>query len=93
VSIPDWGRTAFGRDNGRDTVAIARELDAYNAIGADEAARAGTRWIDITAESRACGDDPAMLAADGLHPSAAQYARWTRHILPAARLALADSTG
>lgn len=93
VAIPDWGVTAFGRDSGRDTTAIARELDAYNAIGADEAARAGVHWVDIAAEARACGANHAMLAADGLHPSAAQYERWARHILPQARAALADATG
>src|ERR1700760_91108 len=34
VSIPDWGVTKFGRESGRDTTEIARQLDAYNAANA-----------------------------------------------------------
>lgn len=83
VSIPDWGVTPFAR--GRDAAAIARAIDAANAAAAREAGSAGATWVDVTAVSRACGADPAMLVADGLHPSAAQHARWAEAILPAAR--------
>ena len=88
VAIPDWGVTAFGRDSGRDTAAIAEQLDAYNAIGAEEAACAGVHCVHLAAAARACGANAAMLGADGLHPSALQYARWTRRMLPVARAAL-----
>jgi lysophospholipase L1-like esterase len=47
------------------------------------------RFVDITTASRDGGGSAAMLAADGLHPSAAMYARWTEQVLPAARDALA----
>jgi lysophospholipase L1-like esterase len=43
----------------------------------------------VTAASREAGDGEAMLVADGLHPSAAQYALWTDEILPVAQHALA----
>lgn len=89
VSIPDWGTTPFARANGRDAAAIGAELDAYNAETREQAARRGVRWCDITDLSRAHAD---LLAADGLHPSAAQYALWCARILPLAHAALAAST-
>jgi len=85
VSIPDWGVTRFAREQGRDSAQIAHALDVYNAIARDEAARAGARWVDITALSRR---HPELLAADGLHPSAAQYTRWTDAIAPLAAAAM-----
>ena len=36
-------------------------------------------------------DAPDMLAEDGLHPSAAMYARWTAEALPVARRLLAEA--
>ncbi|HEX6161481.1 MAG TPA: SGNH/GDSL hydrolase family protein [Thermoanaerobaculia bacterium] len=84
VSIPDWGVTPFAE--GRDRAKIARELDLYNAINREEAANAGAHYVDITPISRA--GDPALVAADKLHPSAKQYTAWTEKILPVAREAL-----
>lgn len=88
VSIPDWGVTRFGRDSGRDLPQVARELDAYNAANARIAAELGAHYADVSSNARGGGADPAMLAADGLHPSAAMYRRWLVPILPAARAAL-----
>jgi lysophospholipase L1-like esterase len=85
VSIPDWGVTRFAREQGRDSAQIAHALDVYNAIARDEASRAGARWVDITPLSRR---HPGLLADDGLHPSAAQYALWTGAILPQAAAAV-----
>ncbi|WP_242112570.1 SGNH/GDSL hydrolase family protein [Luteimonas aquatica] len=88
LSIPDWGVTPFGASSGRDTANIARELDAYNAAAAEICAQHGVAFVDIAPLSRARGAEPAMLAADGLHPSAAMYAEWTRLALPVARALL-----
>ena len=85
LSIPDWGVTRFAREQGRDSARIGSELDLFNAMARDETARVDARWVDITALSR---QHPAMVAADGLHPSAAQYRLWLQAILPAARAAL-----
>ena len=90
VSIPDWGVTRFGRESGRDRAQIARELDAYNAANAEIAKMLHVAYADVTAASRAGGDHADMLVGDGLHPSAAMYARWTESILPAARAALSS---
>ncbi|HYC88885.1 MAG TPA: SGNH/GDSL hydrolase family protein [Thermoanaerobaculia bacterium] len=78
VSIPDWGVTPFAE--GRDRAKIAREIDQFNAINREEASRAGAKWVDITPVSRR--DDPALVAADGLHPSAKQYTEWVTLIAP-----------
>lgn len=77
VSIPDWGVTRFGRDSGRDTSQVALEIDAFNRAAANACTLRGVAFIDVTGVSRRAGDDAAMLVADGLHPSAAQYAQWT----------------
>jgi lysophospholipase L1-like esterase len=88
VSIPDWGVTPFARGEGRDAATIASAIDAFNAVACAEAVGAGVRWIDVTGISRAA-DAREELASDGLHPSAAQYARWVEAILPGARAILA----
>ena len=91
LAIPDWGITPFAARSGRDTAAIARELDAYNAAAAKICAKRGVAFVDIAPVSRKRGAEPAMLADDGLHPSAAMYAEWTRLALPVARRLLAQT--
>ena len=86
LSIPDWGVTIFAE--GRDRARIAAEIDVYNAINREETARAGARYVDVTAQSRAAGADPSFLADDGLHPSGRSYTEWARLALPAAQAAL-----
>ncbi|MET0225047.1 MAG: SGNH/GDSL hydrolase family protein [Dokdonella sp.] len=94
VSIPDWGVTRFARSKGCDAARIAGEIDAFNAAARTIACDSGIAFVDITADSRAAGDADDLLGADGLHPSAVQYARWTTLIEPFARVALAaESSG
>lgn len=88
VSIPDWGVTRFAREHGHDAATVASALDAYNATAREETLSIGAHWADVTAMSRACGDEEGMLAEDGLHPSGAQYALWTQRLLPLARTLL-----
>lgn len=88
VSIPDWGVTPYAHKSGRDIGRIAREIDAFNAIGRDEAARVGAPFVDITPISRRAGVEPALLAGDALHPSGSMYEEWTRLILPVSLTAL-----
>ena len=82
VSIPDWGVMPFAE--GRDRAAIARDIDAFNAVNYEESQRAGTHYVDVTPISRRAAIDPALIAEDGLHPSGAQYAAWTDLIEPVA---------
>jgi lysophospholipase L1-like esterase len=86
VAIPDWGVTPFAA--GRDRAAIAREIDAYNAVNREEAAHAGARYADIAVVARKAALDRSLVASDGLHPSGAMYDEWARLILPIARTAL-----
>lgn len=85
VSIPDWGVTRFAREQQRDSALVAADIDAYNAIARDQAQHAGARFVDVTGISRA---HPELVADDGLHPSAAQYALWTTAIEPPVAAAL-----
>jgi lysophospholipase L1-like esterase len=103
LSIPDWGVTPFaaGRDTvplfkkwprlnqrRRYRAAIAADIDRFNAVNREEAARLGARYVDVTPVSRRAASDPALLAADGLHPSGKMYAEWAQLALPVARAAL-----
>lgn len=85
LGIPDWGATRFGAQSGRDLAQVSRALDAYNAAARDICAARDVAFIDVDAISRAHGAENAMLADDGLHPSAAMYAQWTRLAFPVAR--------
>ncbi|WP_093143899.1 SGNH/GDSL hydrolase family protein [Pseudoxanthomonas sp. GM95] len=89
LSIPDWGVTPFAATSGRDPNRIAREIDAFNQEARIACRRGGVAFVDVTPVSRQHGAEPAMLVADGLHPSGAMYALWTALASPAARNALA----
>jgi len=88
VSIPDWGATPFGESSGRDRAEISQQIDAYNAVNREEAAHARVAFIDITPGSREGLEESERVAADGLHPSGAEYARWSAAILDSAERAL-----
>ena len=91
VSIPDWGVTPFASD--RDRNQIAEAIDRFNLVNRDEAIRAGAHYADIVEASRQARLEPALIAADRLHPSAEMYRRWLDIILPAARAALGGHPG
>jgi lysophospholipase L1-like esterase len=87
LSIPDWGVTPFAA--GRDRAKIGAEIDHFNAIGREETVAAGARWVDVTPASREAHGGW-VGAKDGLHPTAAQYARWAALALDAAAAALSN---
>jgi lysophospholipase L1-like esterase len=89
LSIPDWGVTPFAAD--RDRIQIQIEIDAFNAINRAVALHLGAHYIDITPISRRAAADPALVAADGLHPSGKMYQLWVEQILPLAREVLTAS--
>jgi len=84
LSFPDWGTTPFGAGSGRDLARVEIETDEFNAAAEVISTHRGVAFVDITDISRAHGGDPAMIAADGLHPSAAMYALWAARALPVA---------
>jgi lysophospholipase L1-like esterase len=88
VSIPDWSVTPFAATDPRGVASIAVEIDEFNRVASEAALAAGAAFVDVTSDSRRALRDPKLLAADGLHPSAAMYASWVQLILPAARRTL-----
>ena len=88
LSIPDWGTTPYAAKEGRDAATVAHALDAYNTHIHTMCEAHGAAFVDITPLSRELGSTPGMLVDDGLHPSATQYAEWTRLALSAGRNAL-----
>jgi lysophospholipase L1-like esterase len=81
LSIPDYAYTPFGGGN-ED---ISREIDDYNGIKRKVAAEYQIAFVDITPISREGLLNPFLIAADGLHPSAMQYAKWVEAIIPRLR--------
>jgi lysophospholipase L1-like esterase len=76
LSIPDWGVSPFAAD--RDRIAIARQIDAFNAAAKELAALQQVAFIDITPHSRTQGQP---FAADGLHPAGEQYRFWAQKLV------------
>ncbi len=92
LSIPDWGVTPFAIAEAPHRDAIASDIDAFNAAARAICMQRGVAFVDITPLSRERGAHPAMLADDGLHPSAAMYREWTALALPVARGLLGVAT-
>ena len=78
LSIPDWGVTPFA--DGRDRAQIAREIDDYNAANRYLSEIYKVHYVDITPGSRESATDLTLIASDGLHPSAKEYARWAQKV-------------
>ncbi len=91
LSIPDWSVTPFA--NGRRNAETAAEINAFNAANRYEALEAGVHYVDVTTISRRAGDDPVLLASDGLHPSGEMYALWVEELLPLAIDILREQPG
>ena len=84
LAIPDWGVTPFAIQSGRDRAQIATQLDAFNLSAQRMTEARGARFVDTAPVSRERGGEVAMLADDGLHPSAALYALWAEAALATA---------
>ena len=93
LSIPDWGATPFGASDQRGPATIGAELDVFNQAARDVCTRHGVAFVDITPISRARGSEAAMVAEDGLHPSAAMYTQWAELALPVAQRLLQAHVG
>lgn len=78
LSIPDWGATPFAE--GRDREQIAREIDAFNDGALGIARQNEVHFLNITPGTREAAADKSLLAADHLHPSGKEYARWANQL-------------
>lgn len=73
LSIPDYGYTPFGEKN---QSSISERINAYNDICKRICEEYGVLYINITDISRRAKEEDSLVADDGLHPSAKQYALW-----------------
>ena len=83
ITIPDFGVTPTGQQYARGRN-ISEGLASFNRVIMEEASKRNLRLVDIFDLSKEMGHDPSLVAADGLHPSAKEYAVWEKLILPAA---------
>jgi lysophospholipase L1-like esterase len=81
VAIPDYTVTLHGAGYG-DPRRRRDGIEACNAIMARIAGELGIAFVDIVDLSRRAATDRSLVAADGLHPSGAQYALWVERIAP-----------
>jgi lysophospholipase L1-like esterase len=81
VSTPDYTVTPRGSDYGEPGEA-AGAIRRNNAILGEVAGERGIAFVDIHDLSLRAAEDRSLVAADGLHPSGAQYALWVERIAP-----------
>ena len=83
VTIPDFSVTPTGPRyaRGRD---ISKGISRFNQIVTEEAKNRGLTIVDVFPLSKKMASDKSLVAADGLHPSAKEYAEWEKIIFPAA---------
>lgn len=79
ISTPDYTVTPAGADYGDPAIRRAA-IVAFNASLEAVARDRGVAFVDILDLSQLAGDDPSLVAADGLHPSGAQYLLWADRI-------------
>jgi acyl-CoA thioesterase-1 len=89
VSIPDYTLTPQGAAYG-DPDQRRWSIVGFNAILAESARDRGIAFVDIFDVSRRVRDDPSLVAADGLHPSGAQFRLWVDQIAPVVERLLRD---
>lgn len=83
VTIPDFSATPNGRlySNGRD---ISQGILEFNDIIKEEAKKRNLKIVDTYPLSQGMKNDRTLVARDGLHPSAKEYALWEKEIFPLA---------
>lgn len=83
ITIPDFGVTPTGAkySGGRD---ITLGITGFNNIIKREAQKRNLMVVDIFPQSQLMKDNSDLIAKDGLHPSAKEYALWGQIIYPSA---------
>ena len=74
LSIPDYSVTPFAQQS--DIVQISKEIDEFNRINKAITLSYNISYTDITPLTREMKNDASLIAFDGLHPSAKEYAKW-----------------
>lgn len=81
VTTPDYTVTPAGGDYGDRAVQAAGIREVNRILEAECAARSIT-MVDVHDLSLRAAGDRGLVASDGLHPGAAQYALWVERIRP-----------
>jgi lysophospholipase L1-like esterase len=89
VTIPDFGVTPTGPKYARGRN-IHEGIMQFNQIVTEESRKRGLTVVDIFPLSKRMAQDKSLVAKDGLHPSAKEYAEWEKLIFPAAMQLLKD---
>jgi acyl-CoA thioesterase-1 len=87
ISIPDFGVTPKGQNysGGRD---ISSGILIFNQIIIEEAKKRNLKTVDIYPTTQKMKNNPDLISADDLHPSAKEYALWEKLIFPVAKTIL-----
>jgi len=80
VSIPDYAYTPYGQG----AADITAELEEYNTFAQNYCTLNQIEFVYITDITQQGLANPALVAADGLHPSELAYAQFVDRILPKA---------
>ena len=90
ITIPDFGVTPKGAlySGGRD---ISKGITEFNDIIKAEAKKRGLVCVDIFPLSKGMLHHQDLVAADGLHPSAKEYALWEALIFPEAKKIVSEN--
>lgn len=78
LSIPDYGATPFGQSLNSEKV--SKEIDEYNTLNKALSIQYKVHYIEITEGSRKAKTNAALVTHDGLHPSAKEYAKWSKKL-------------
>lgn len=87
VTTPDYTLTPHGSDYGDQARQSAR-IHTFNAVLAKEAAQLQLLVVDISGVANRVPEDASLVADDGLHPSAKQYAAWVDQMATSVRMLL-----
>jgi acyl-CoA thioesterase I len=84
LTIPDFSCSIVGPEYamGRN---ISEGIAEFNAIILEEAKNRKLKTVDLFEPSKEMKNDKSLVAEDGLHPSAKEYAIWEELIFPVAQ--------
>lgn len=78
LSIPDYSATPYAQT--MDKEKITKEIEVYNSVVKALSIQYKVLFLDISSNSEIDKDNDGLLADDGLHPSAKQYAKWAKKL-------------
>lgn len=87
VTTPDYTLTPRGADLG-DLPRQSARIHTFNAVLEKEAAQLQLLVVDISGVANRVPEDESLVAGDGLHPSAKQYAAWVDQMATSVRMLL-----